>query len=170
MISVMAAVAGFVGMEGVSYAAHRWVMHSRRGMVWHASHHAPPAGGFERNDLFPLCFSVVGITLFALAAGGVAPRWVWWLAAGITAYGGVYLLVHEVFIHRRLAAKVPPLKYFRWLRDSHSAHHLDGGEPYGMLLPLMSTRNRRRVQRSDGDRDIDDPLSRSKQRATRSRL
>ena len=45
--------APFVAMEGVSYAAHRWVMHGR-GMGWHRSHHAPPAARFERNDRFPL--------------------------------------------------------------------------------------------------------------------
>jgi beta-carotene 3-hydroxylase len=159
-------VVGFAGMEAVSYAAHRWVMHSRRGMAWHSSHHAPPTGRFERNDLFPLCFSVVGITLFALAALGVAPGWVWWLAAGITSYGVAYVAVHELFIHRRLPAKVPTTRYVRWLRDSHAAHHVDGGEPYGMLLPIMSHAQRARVQRSDGERG-DDRLARSSKRVTR---
>ena len=165
MIAPTAFLAAFVAMEAVSYGAHRWLMHSRRGMAWHASHHAPPAGRFERNDLFPVCFSVVGIALFAIAAAGVVPGWVWWIAAGITAYGAAYLAVHELFIHRRLSVPLPRWRYLAWLRRSHAAHHADGAEPYGMLLPVMSARRRRDVG--------DDPairLQRSRQRDTRKRL
>ena len=108
------------------------------GMGWHASHHAPSHGRWERNDLFPACFSLLGFAVFALAAAGVLPAWAWWAAAGITAYGVAYLVVHELFIHRRAPVRVPDVRYLRWLRDAHRAHHVDGGEPYGMLLPLMS--------------------------------
>jgi len=167
--AVIAFVSAFVLMEGVSYGAHRWVMHSRRGMLWHASHHAPPAGRFERNDLFPLCFSVVGFSLFALAAAGALPGWVWWTAAGITTYGLAYMAVHELFIHRRVKAPLPRLRYLEWLRRSHAAHHTDGGEPYGMLLPVMSG-ERRRVGASE-EPDVDaDRLRRARQRDTRARL
>jgi beta-carotene 3-hydroxylase len=144
MTGVIAFVASFVAMEGVSYASHRWLMHGP-GMTWHASHHAPPRGRVERNDLFPLCFSVVGIAVFVLAATGVLPGWAWWAAAGITAYGIAYLTVHEVFIHRRLPVPVPDVRYTRWLRESHRLHHVDGGEPYGMLLPAMTREQRQRV-------------------------
>lgn len=143
--SAVAFIVAFVGMEAVSYSAHRWVMHGPA-MRWHASHHAPPQGRFERNDLFPLCFSLVGIAAFALAAAGVAPAWVWWSAAGVTAYGAAYLVVHELFIHRRLDVPVPDVRYLRWLRDSHRAHHVDGGEPFGMLLPVMSRADRARSE------------------------
>jgi len=162
MIAAAAFVISFVAMEAVSYAAHRWLMHGP-GMAWHSSHHAPPTGGLERNDLFPLCFSVLGFVLFALAAIGAVPAWVWWSAAGVTAYGVAYLAVHELFIHRRLAVPVPNVAYLRWLRDSHRAHHVDGGEPFGMLLPVMS---RRRLQRPDDD----DLLARATARDTRARL
>lgn len=144
MIAVVVFVVAFAAMEAVSYAAHRWVMHGP-GMVWHASHHAPPSGRIERNDLFPLSFSVVGVTAFALAAGGVVPGWVWWAAAGVTAYGAAYLVVHELFIHRRLQVWMPDVRYLRWLRDSHRSHHVDGGEPFGMLLPVMSQGRRSQV-------------------------
>jgi beta-carotene 3-hydroxylase len=150
MIAALALVGSFVAMEAVSYAAHRWLMHGR-GMVWHASHHAPPRGRFERNDLFPVCFSVLGIGLFASASAGLVPGWVWWSAAGITAYGIAYLTVHEIVIHRRVRARVPEGRYLRWLRDSHHAHHVDGGEPFGMLLPVMSRRNRERMRSHERD-------------------
>ncbi|MGD9996881.1 MAG: sterol desaturase family protein [Ilumatobacteraceae bacterium] len=159
MIAAIAFVVSFVAMEGVSYAAHRWLMHGT-GMVWHASHHAPPRGRFERNDLFPVCFSVLGIALFAVASAGLAPGWVWWSAAGITAYGVAYLTVHEIVIHRRVRVRLREGRYLRWLRDSHHAHHVDGGEPFGMLLPLMSRRDRARVPRR-GSSERHDALTRT---------
>jgi beta-carotene 3-hydroxylase len=159
-----ACIGAFVGMEGVSYAAHRWLMHGP-GLVWHASHHAPAAGRVERNDLFPLCFSLLGFGMFALASAGVLPSWAWWAAVGITAYGVAYLVVHELVIHRRLPAPVPELRYLRWLRDAHRAHHVDGGEPFGMLLPLVPS-GRRQLARSS----VDDVLARASTRATRPRL
>lgn len=160
MIPALAFVAGFVGMEAVSYATHRWLMHGP-GRRWHDSHHAPPAGRWERNDLFPLCFSVVGVVAFALAAAGVAPPWVWWAAAGVTSYGVAYLVVHELFIHRRVRVRVPDVGYLRWLRASHAAHHVDGGEPFGMLLPVMSRRRRERVSRdrAAARSEVSDPLA-----------
>ena len=58
----------------------------------------------------------------------------------MTAYGAAYLFVHEVYIHRRVAAGVPSVRYLEWLRESHRDHHRAGGEPYGMLLPLVRRR------------------------------
>jgi beta-carotene 3-hydroxylase len=164
-------VSTFVAMEGVAYAMHRWVMHGR-GMVWHASHHRPARAGFERNDLFPVLFSSVGLVLFVLASVGVAPDVLWPAAAGVTAYGVAYLAVHEIVIHRRLPLRVPDSRYLRWLRDSHRAHHVDAGEPFGMLLPWMSAADRRRVNaarqlESDDESDL---LCRSSKRRMRSRL
>jgi beta-carotene 3-hydroxylase len=140
-------VAAFVAMEGVSYATHRFVMH-RFGMPWHRSHHVPPAGGFEKNDLFPLCFSVVGIGAFAF--GFIA------IGSGVTAYGAAYLFVHDVVVHRRLAIRVAPVRYLRWVRDAHAVHHRFGGEPYGMLLPVVP----RRLRQDTGHRAHGVDLSR----------
>lgn len=135
IIVILVGASTLFAMEGVSYAAHRWVMHGP-GMRWHRSHHRPPAGRWERNDLFPLCFSLVGIAAFVLA-------WVlrqpvaWSVASGITAYGMMYLAVHELYIHRRLQLRLPRGTYLEWLREAHRAHHQTGGEPYGMLLPVV---------------------------------
>lgn len=153
----LVALTAFVAMEGISYLAHRFVMHGP-GMGWHRSHHLPPRGGLERNDLFPLCFSTVGVTLFALATMGPAIRPLLWVGAGVTAYGAAYLFVHEVYIHRRLPIGVPALGYLEWLRAAHRAHHRLGGEPYGMLLPLVP--RRRREQAAEGAVGATDPLSR----------
>jgi beta-carotene 3-hydroxylase len=126
----------FAAMELVSYATHRWVMHGP-GMGWHRSHHLPAKGRVERNDLFPLCFSALGIALFAVASFG-SMRALFWVAVGVTAYGVLYLTVHDVCIHRRLPVRVPSARYLTWVHDAHRVHHVSGGEPYGMLLPLVS--------------------------------
>jgi beta-carotene 3-hydroxylase len=134
MSAFLLAAGAFVAMEGVSYATHRWVMHGV-GMPWHRSHHAPPRGRFERNDLFPIFFAALGIILFALGSGLVPA--LWWIGVGVTAYGLAYAIVHEVFIHRRVPLPMPRLAYFVWLRDAHRDHHLGGDEPFGMLLPVV---------------------------------
>ena len=157
MIPVLVGVVTFVAMEGVSYAMHRWVMHGI-GMVWHRSHHAPPQGGLERNDLFPVCFAALGVVLFAVASSDASPI-LWAVAAGITAYGAAYLAVHEIYIHRRVPVRAPRLAYLDWLRDAHRGHHVSGGEPYGMLLPLV------RDRRDAADREVD-PLDRSPARVS----
>jgi beta-carotene 3-hydroxylase len=142
-------VLSFGAMEAVSYGAHRWVMHGFA-MAWHRSHHLPAQDRFEKNDLFPLCFSSVGVALFALATMGPAIAPLFWVGTGITLYGATYLFVHEVYIHGRLPVRVPPLAYLDWLRESHRLHHLFGGEPYGMLLPLVSRSLRRRSEAGAG--------------------
>jgi beta-carotene 3-hydroxylase len=151
MNPVWLVLGSFVLMEGVSYAGHRWVMHGFA-MSWHRGHHLPPVSRFERNDLFPLGFSGVGVLLFALASGGWTAMW--WVGLGVTAYGAAYLFVHEVYIHHRLPLRVRNLSYLEWLRDAHRIHHQTSAEPYGMLLPLLRSRRRHHTPAHD-------PLERS---------
>ena len=155
-------VVSFAAMELVSYATHRWVMHGFA-MVWHRSHHRPPAGAFERNDLFPLCFSAAGVLLFA---AGQSVASFGWVAAGVTMYGAAYLFVHEIYIHRRLPSVVPPNAWLEWLREAHRAHHATGGEPYGMLLPLV----RSEVPGGGGDVRLERSARRARIRSQRARL
>lgn len=165
-------VGSFVAMEGVSYALHRWVMH-RIGMRLHASHHRPPQPGLEANDLFPVFFSVIGITVFTLASIGPRIGALWWVGTGVTLYGMCYLFVHDVYIHHRLPITLPHWRYFEWLRRSHRVHHLTGAEPYGMLLPVLAGQKRIRAAQVDeaiAHRD-DDVLDRlASTREIRSRL
>jgi len=84
-------LATVAGMEGVAYAAHRWVMHGP-GWFLHASHHRPRNGIWELNDLYAVIFAVPS---FVLLLGGVQLGW-WpgctWIGAGIAAYGAIYFL------------------------------------------------------------------------------
>ena len=120
---VLLVLGAFDGDGGVSYAAHRWVMHGS-GMGWHRSHHAPPAARLERNDLFPVCFSAVGVLLLRSAPWG--SKRFGGSALGVTAYGAAYLFVHEVYIHQRLRVPVPAPALPRVAADVAPRHHQSG--------------------------------------------
>lgn len=169
MIPAVVFVSAFAAMEAVSYATHRWVMHGF-GIGWHRSHHALRVGRFERNDLFPIVFSLPAVSLFVASAEGLLPPRAWWAAAGITAYGLSYLTIHELVIHRRFTAPVPNLRCLSVLRVRHAAHHVDGGEPYGMLLPLLSRARRRELQRAEPSLLEGVLARRASTRPTRARL
>jgi beta-carotene 3-hydroxylase len=149
MSSVVVAVVAFLVMEPVTYAVHRWVMHGP-GMRFHRSHHRrwpqrrEGDGFLEGNDVFPVVFA--GATVLALAAGfnvdglGVLVP----ASVGVTAYGIAYALVHDVYVHRRLPLRWSSSRLDR-LADAHELHHRFGGEPYGMLAPVVPASVRRRA-------------------------
>jgi beta-carotene 3-hydroxylase len=133
---------GFVAMEPVTYATHRWVMHGPARRL-HRSHHAPrPGSRWQANDLFPLAFAVV--VMAAMAVGFNVAGWAWLvpLCVGVTVYGAAYALVHDVYAHRRaplFRRRHAPLER---LATAHALHHRFGGEPYGMLAPMVPRRLR----------------------------
>ncbi len=123
LLLVLIAIAAFILMEFWAAFIHRTVYH---GVLWsiHRSHHrARRKGFFERNDVFVLAHAaaamgvlVAGLTfdLPALTAAG----------AGITAYGILYAVVHDGFIHGRLPLSwLGRWRFFRSLRDEHLYHH-----------------------------------------------
>ena len=135
MGDVLVAVAAFVLREGVTYGAHRWVMHGP-GRVLHNSHHVHGGGRFEANDLYPVMFASVTIAAMALGASWPALHVLVAAGVGITCYGAAYVFVHDVYIHGRLGP-LPELAALERLRRAHAVHHLYGGEPYGMLAPFV---------------------------------
>lgn len=127
----------FLGMEGVAWFAHKYVMH---GFLWflHKDHHRKEYEGFfERNDFFFLIFAIPGI--ICLAAGSYSHAAVaLWIGMGITLYGLCYFLVHDIFIHQRFKIlRNSENWYLKALRRAHKTHHkhLDKaeGECFGML-------------------------------------
>ncbi len=164
MIAVAVVVLAFAGMEGVSYVMHRFVMHGPGWRV-HADHHSPPQPGFERNDLYPASFSVLAIALFALGTAGPGPGLLVAAGIGMTLYGLSYLYVHEVYVHGRLPVAKVRWPYLAWLERMHRIHHLYGGEPYGMLLPVVP-----RSLRARASEDEREPFTRASTRAMRTRL
>jgi beta-carotene 3-hydroxylase len=137
LANALAFAAGLGGMEAVAWATHRFLMH---GPLWrlHRSHHEPRRGTFEANDLFGAIFAVPPIGLFALAGALRMPPLAW-LAGGMTAYGGLYALMHDGLAHRRLPApRVSAGGYLERLVRAHHLHHMtrsrEGAVSFGFLL------------------------------------
>lgn len=116
-------LATIAAMEGVAYAAHRWVMH---GFLWslHKSHHEPRHGLFEKNDWFAVMFAIPSILCFL---AGVRLGWgdAWtWVGGGIAAYGAIYFGFHDVIVHQRISHRhVPRSPYMRRIVQAHRLHH-----------------------------------------------
>lgn len=124
---------GLVGMEGVAWATHRFLMH---GPLWrlHRSHHEPRLGRFELNDLFALYFALPSMALIFWGHVGCPPAW--WLGWGMTAYGLIYALFHDGLVHGRFRSPLP-LRLMKRLVQAHRLHHVvqtkRGGVSYGFL-------------------------------------
>jgi beta-carotene 3-hydroxylase len=147
----MVVVVGFVAMEPLTAATHRWIMHGI-GEWFHRSHHRPGRRPrWERNDWFPVAFAA--IVMFGLWLGfntrltALVP-----LAVGVTLYGIAYALVHDGYIHRRIdpfgERRIPALER---LADAHRIHHLYNAAPYGMLVPVVPAELRARAANTDRD-------------------
>lgn len=154
MIAAAAAgAAAFVAMEPVTYAAHRWVMHGV-GWAWHRSHHRrrpEPTRWVEQledNDWYPVVFAAA--TVLAMLAGSVAhPLHLLIPAgAGVTLYGAAYAFVHDLYIHGRFV-RIPRMAPLERLKEAHALHHRFGGEPYGMLCPVVPRELRARAAAAD---------------------
>jgi beta-carotene 3-hydroxylase len=136
---VLTAAAVFVAMEAATYAVHRWVMHGPAIAV-HQSHHRARGSRVEANDLFPLVFAALAGGALVAGYHGRGLGWLVPVGLGVTLYGLVYGAVHDGAIHgrlpllRRLPLRSGPLAR---LAAAHRLHHLYGGEPYGMLLPVV---------------------------------
>lgn len=138
----------FAGMEGFTYLAHRFVMHGA-GWVLHRSHHQRSAARLEANDAFPCIGAAVAMTGFAIGLNVPVPSLVA-VGLGVTAYGFAYMFVHDVYIHGRLG-RLPEIALMERLRRAHALHHRYGGEPYGMLLPILPRRLRSRARTVNAD-------------------
>lgn len=125
---ILAALAAVAVMEGVAYAAHRWVMH---GFLWslHKSHHEPREGLFERNDWFAFMFALPSILCIYLGVeAGLHPAFAW-VGVGIAMYGAIYFGFHDVIVHRRIRHNyVPKSAYMKRIVQAHRLHHVVGSK------------------------------------------
>lgn len=127
----------FLGMEGVAWLAHKYIMH---GIGWylHEDHHMPHSKKTEKNDLFFMIFAIPSwlcIMLGLMYHQSVSVS----IGVGILVYGICYLIVHDVFIHQRIKwLKKADRPYFRAIRYAHKIHHKhlgkEDGECFGMLF------------------------------------
>ena len=120
---LMLFAATVLAMEGVAYAAHRWVMHGP-GWFLHASHHRQRIGRFEANDLYAVIFAVPSILLIQGGVNMGWGSWAIWVGAGIAAYGAIYFGFHDVIVHGRIANRyLPRSTYMKRIIQAHRLHH-----------------------------------------------
>jgi len=137
LIGILGFISGFLGIEVFSSLIHRYLMH---GPLWwiHQSHHKPK-GGWEPNDWFAVFFGLIGIGLLFGGFSGYIPVFWAYSGIGISVYGGVYFILHDVMVHSRLGAVPKPFsRYLTALRRAHRMHHshtsANPGESYGLLI------------------------------------
>jgi len=116
-------LATILAMEGVAYAAHRWIMHGP-GWFLHESHHRERVGRFELNDLYAVIFAIPSILLIE---GGVNLGWGAWatcVGIGVAGYGLIYFGFHDVIVHRRVrTGYLPRSSYMKRIVQAHRLHH-----------------------------------------------
>ena len=128
----------FVMMEGVAWGMHKYVMH---GFGWHLhkDHHKRDRnhGFFERNDAFFIFFSVLALAAYLTWSLMNLPLFLG-IGIGISAYGGAYFVIHDLFIHQRIKVlRHTKNPYLLAIRRAHKMHHRhlgkEDGECFGML-------------------------------------
>jgi beta-carotene 3-hydroxylase len=127
-------------MEFVAWLAHKYLMHGLL-WVWHEDHHKPhheKHGFFEKNDLFFLVFAIPSATSYILGLA-TPQRWLLFVGIGISIYGLIYFLIHDVYIHQRFKwFRQLDSRYSRGILRAHGAHHAkhtkEDCESFGLLI------------------------------------
>ncbi len=137
LTNAIIALATLIGMEGVAWLTHKYIMHGPM-WHWHHSHHNAHKGFFEVNDLFSILFS--GVATALVVAGMEVPGlgFLVPVGVGVTLYGIGYFLFHDVIVHRRIRVNIKPkntylLRIMRAHYVHHKVHTRDGAEAFGFL-------------------------------------
>ena len=121
LLSIIYIALGFAAMEFYGWFIHKYVMHGPLWMI-HKTHHQHSKSFFELNDLFSLLFGSIAVILIFLGVETLDYRF--WMGIGISLYGALYFVLHDVLVHRRLTLfgkpKHPVLKV---IYKAHQAHH-----------------------------------------------
>ncbi|MGH6787902.1 MAG: sterol desaturase family protein [Novosphingobium sp.] len=143
-------LATILGMEGVAWASHRYIMHGF-GWGWHRDHHEPHDKPLEKNDLFALVGAALSISFFALGSPLVRGPAAWepatWIGLGVLGYGIVYTLVHDGLVHQRWFRWVPKRGYARRIVQAHKLHHATLGKEGGVSFGFVFARDPARLKR-----------------------
>ena len=112
---------GFAAMEFSGWFIHKYLMHGPLWMI-HKTHHEPSKSFFELNDLFSFLFGSVAIVLIVLGVAELDYRF--WMGVGISLYGFLYFILHDVMVHRRLKwFDRPRNSFLKGIFKAHQAHH-----------------------------------------------
>ena len=134
---IISVIGSFAGMELASWFIHKYIMH---GPLWniHKTHHQHSEHTVELNDVFTLFFAGIATILLYVGLGN-GNMFMIGSGLGITLYGLVYFILHDIFIHRRIKlftrSKSPVIQA---LADAHRDHHKSinrrPSTSYGLLL------------------------------------
>lgn len=152
MLGLLLLLLTVLAMEGVAYAAHRWIMHGP-GWFLHADHHRKHDAKWERNDLYFVIFAAPSVTLL-VGNGSGWPAWSFWVGAGIAVYGMIYIGFHDVIVHRRLPSRYrPKSRYMKRIAQAHRLHHAvdtrEGTVSFGFLAAPRPKALKAELQRRD---------------------
>ncbi|HOY14823.1 MAG TPA: sterol desaturase family protein [Saprospiraceae bacterium] len=144
------------GMEFIAWFAHKYLMHGWL-WVWHEDHHKPhfeKEGFFEKNDLFFLVFAIPSALSYMLGSFVPSLWWLFYIGVGISIYGLIYFLIHDVYIHQRFKwFKQLDTKYSRAILRAHGAHHTkstkEDCESFGLLI-VNSKYFKKRTVKTEG--------------------
>ena len=127
-------------MESVANFSHKYLMHGWL-WSWHEDHHKPQIkkGFFEKNDLFFLVFAIPSMACYFLGSFVPSLRILFFIGIGISIYGLIYFLIHDVYIHQRFKwFRQLDSKYSRAILRAHGDHHSvqdkEGATSFGLLV------------------------------------
>ncbi len=138
IINILLVIGAFLGMEGVAWATHKYIMHGFM-WNWHESHHVPHNDKYEKNDLFSVVFSLPSIVMIIVGSEVESVRYLMYLGIGIAGYGLFYFIFHDIIVHRRIKIKyLAHSGYMRHLVRAHKVHHKTigkyGAKSFGFLF------------------------------------
>lgn len=127
---------GFALMELSGWFIHKYLMHGPLWMI-HKTHHQPSKTFFELNDLFSVFFGSIALLLIFLGVDSLDYRF--WIGVGISVYGLLYFILHDVWVHRRLKwFDRPKNPLIKGIFKAHQAHHRtnqkDDAVSFGLFL------------------------------------
>ncbi|MBN3521288.1 sterol desaturase family protein [Algoriphagus lutimaris] len=136
MEAIVFTLVGFGLMELSGWAIHKYLMHGPLWMI-HKTHHQPSKFAFELNDLFSVLFGSIAIVLIIVGLKEFDYRF--WMGVGISLYGFLYFILHDILIHRRIKwFQKPKSKFLKALFRAHQAHHRtnkkDDAVSFGLFL------------------------------------
>ena len=159
ILPLLIVLATMLGMEGVAWSAHKYIMHGW-GWGWHRDHHEPHDNLLEKNDLFAIVGAGMSISMFAIGSPLILGDAAWWpgtwIGLGILGYGIIYTLIHDGLVHQRYFRWVPRRGYARRLVQAHKLHHAtigkEGGVSFGFVFARdpASLKRELKAQRKSG--------------------
>ena len=122
-------------MEGWAWASHKYILH---GPLWflHKTHHSYQPGWWEWNDLVSVAYGIAASVL--IIHGIQTESYTLSIGLGISVYGIVYFVFHDVIIHQRIHLSFTSRNsYINRLIHAHKVHHRHpnkkGSEAFGFL-------------------------------------